>query len=44
VTLTTETLTGAVAVGGSDIHNVVLSQTGELDITLTTAGPPSTAL
>ena len=42
VTLTTETVTGTVPVGGSDIHNVVLSQTGELDVTLTAAGPPST--
>ena len=42
VALTTETITGTVPVGGSDIHNVVLSQTGELDVTLTAAGPPST--
>jgi hypothetical protein len=42
VTLTTETLTGTVPVAGNDVHNVVLSQTGELDITLTAAGPPST--
>jgi pectate lyase len=42
VTLTTETVSGTVPVGGSDIHNVVLSQAGELDITLTAAGPPST--
>ena len=42
VTLTTDTLTGTVPVGGSDAHNIVLSQTGELDVTLTAAGPPST--
>jgi hypothetical protein len=42
VTLTTETVTGTVPVGGSDVHNVVVSQTGALDITLTAAGPPST--
>ena len=41
-TLTTETLTGTVPVGGNDVHDIVLSQTGELDITLTAAGPPST--
>jgi hypothetical protein len=40
--LTTETFTGTVAVGASDIHNFVIAQTGELDITLTAAGPPST--
>ena len=42
VTLTTETLTGTVPVGGSDAHNIVLSQAGQLDVTLTAAGPPST--
>ncbi len=42
VTLTTETLTGTVPVGGSDTHNIVLSQAGQLDVTLTAAGPPAT--
>ena len=40
--LTTETFTGTVPVGGSDIHNFALSQAGELDVTLTAAAPPST--
>ena len=40
---TTETFTGTVPIGGSDIHTftIVLSN-GQVNITLTQAGPPST--
>jgi hypothetical protein len=40
---TTETFTGTVAVGGSDMHpfNIALSN-GQVNIILTQAGPPST--
>jgi hypothetical protein len=41
-TLVTETFTGTVPVGSSDTHTFVLSQAGELDVTLTAAGPPPT--
>jgi hypothetical protein len=41
-TLVTDTFTGTVPVGSSDIHTFVLSQAGELDVTLTAAGPPPT--
>jgi hypothetical protein len=40
--LTTENFTGTVAVGGTDAHTFTMSQAGELDVTLTAAGPPST--
>lgn len=39
---TTETFTGTVQVSGSDFHNFTVAQSGQLDITLTMAGPPST--
>jgi predicted small lipoprotein YifL len=42
VTLTTETFTGSVDVMGADFHPFTAAQSGELDITLTVAGPPST--
>jgi len=37
-----ETFTGTVAVQGSDFHNFTVSAAGEVDITITAAGPPST--
>ncbi len=42
VTLTTETFTGSVPTGGSDIHNFNVAQTGAVNVTLTAAGPPAT--
>ena len=42
VPLTTETFTGSVDPGGSDFHPFTVAQTGEIDITLTAAGPPAT--
>jgi hypothetical protein len=41
---TTETFTGTVAVGVgmNDFHNFTVAQAGEVDVTLTAAGPPST--
>jgi hypothetical protein len=35
-------VTGTVSVGGSDFHNFAVSQVGDVQITLTQAGPPST--
>jgi hypothetical protein len=42
VTLTTETFSGTVDVMGADFKNFTAAQAGELDITLTAAGPPAT--
>ena len=42
VTIKTETFTGTVPVRGSDFHTFSVAQTGEVDATLTAAGPPST--
>lgn len=42
VTRTTDTFTGTVAVGGSDVHSFAVSVTGTVDVTLTAAAPPST--
>jgi hypothetical protein len=42
VTLTTETFTGSVDPMGSKFHPFSVAQAGEVDITLTAAGPPST--
>ena len=39
---TTETFTGTVQTAGSDLHGFTVSQTGQVDVTLTAAGPPST--
>ena len=39
---TTDPFTGTVEVGSSDFHNFTVTQTGEVDITLTAAGPPPT--
>jgi hypothetical protein len=39
---TTETFTGTVNPQGSDSHTFTVTATGELDVTLTAAGPPST--
>lgn len=39
---TTETFTGTVQVAGSDFHNFPVTQSGQIDITLTMAGPPAT--
>jgi hypothetical protein len=38
----TDTFNGTVAVGGSDFHNVTVNSEGQIDVTLTSAGPPST--
>jgi hypothetical protein len=42
LTLTTETFSGIVAVGGTDFKLFTAAQAGEVDVTLTAAGPPST--
>ena len=42
VTLTQETFTGTVEPGSSDSHGFTSAQSGEIDITLTAAGPPAT--
>jgi hypothetical protein len=39
---TTDTLTGTVAVKGSDFKPFTVTTAGEVDVTLTAAGPPST--
>jgi hypothetical protein len=39
---TTDTLTGTVQVGASSFQVFTVTTTGEVDVTLTTAGPPST--
>ena len=44
VALTTQTFSGTVLVGGSDFHTFTVAQTGEVDVTLTSAGPPSTII
>jgi hypothetical protein len=41
-TRTTDTLTGTVQVAGSDFHGFIVSVAGQVDVTLTAAGPPST--
>src|SRR6266545_7160302 len=38
----TETFTGTVQPMSSDAHPFTVTQTGELDVTLTAAGPPAT--
>lgn len=40
--LTTDTFTGTVDPMGSAFHSFTVTQAGELDVTLTAAGPPST--
>jgi hypothetical protein len=40
--LVTETFNGNVDVGGLDFHDFTVPTSGEVDITLTAAGPPST--
>lgn len=43
VAVTTESFTGTVTVGGSDSHNFTVAlANGQLNATLTAAGPPST--
>src|ERR1700680_4955416 len=44
VPLTTETFKGTVPVGSGDFHSFTVAQKGEVDITLTSAGPPSTII
>jgi hypothetical protein len=44
VPLTTETFSGTVPVASSDFHSFTVAQKGEVDITLTSAGPPSTII
>ena len=41
-TLITENFTGTVAVGGTDAHSFSVASTGQLNVTLTAAGPPPT--
>lgn len=41
-TRTTDTHSGTVAVRSSDSYGVPVSQAGQVDVTLTVAGPPST--
>jgi hypothetical protein len=40
--LITETFPGTVPVLGSDVHSFTASQAGEVDVTLTAVGPPTT--
>ena len=40
--ITTDTFSGTVNVGSQDIHTFTASQNGEVDVTLTSAAPPST--
>jgi hypothetical protein len=42
IALTTVIFTGTVDPGGSSANNFVVARTGEIDVTLTAAGPPST--
>jgi hypothetical protein len=42
VARTTETFTGTVQAAGGAVHGFTVSQTGQVDVTLTAAGPPST--
>jgi hypothetical protein len=42
VTRTTDTFTGTVQVRGSDSHSFPVTATGQIDVTLTAAGPPAT--
>jgi hypothetical protein len=39
---TTETFNGTVSIGSSDSHTFTASQSGEVSLTLTAAGPPAT--
>jgi hypothetical protein len=41
VVRSTDTFTGSVPVGGSDVHNFTVGSTGQVDVTLTAAAPPS---
>jgi len=41
-TRTTDAFSGTVRVGGRDFRGFTVSQTGQVDVTLTSAGPPST--
>jgi len=41
-TRTTDTLSGTVQVKGSDFKTFAVTTTGQVDVALTTAGPPST--
>jgi hypothetical protein len=40
--LVTETFSGTIDIGGLDFHNFMVPTSGEVDVTLTAAGPPST--
>ncbi len=42
VTRTTDTFTGTVPVRGSAFHTFSVTQTGQVDLTLTAAAPPAT--
>jgi hypothetical protein len=42
VARTTDTFTGTVQVRGSDFHSFPVAQAGQVDVTLTVAGPPPT--
>ena len=41
VARTTDTFSGAVAVGGADFHSFPIAATGAVDVTLTAAAPPA---
>jgi len=41
-TTTTDTFNGTVAVGSADFHPFTVTTTGQVNVTLTAAGPPST--
>ena len=43
-TRTTDTFTGTVPVGGHDFHSFTVSASGQIDVTLTAATPPSTVV
>jgi hypothetical protein len=41
-TLVTENFSGTVAIGGSDTHSFNVASSGQVNVTLTAAGPPPT--
>jgi len=41
-TVTTETFTGTVQIGGTNVHNFTVTAPGTVNVTMTAAGPPPT--
>ena len=41
-TVTTETFTGTVQIGGTNVHTFTIASPGALSVTMTAAGPPPT--